>query len=235
MKECKTNDYFDLIMSKAIQNQSLFYIWKSLNGSVQKINAHIVNYQKSYRLIEIGIETSMMANFFDLFPGEKILSLYSPVLGISFKVPVKNINDKNQIKCDIPSEYIVHNRRGHERVVPLCATGIKIKKNGNYIKKTVFDISESGVSILLSKSEKVLIGENQSKYELVLELGSKSILLNAELVRIINIDRYKLDSHPYGGVKFTFRFVDIKQEDRDTIKNYFVNEKLLAQLKWTKL
>jgi hypothetical protein len=63
----------------------------------------------------------------------------------------------------------------------------------------------------------------------VLEIFGRKIKVKAECVDAITIDRYKLDSLPYGGYKIAFRFTEISVEDREYLMEFVTHQILVQQ------
>jgi c-di-GMP-binding flagellar brake protein YcgR len=97
-------------------------------------------------------------------------------------------------------------------------------------KRAIFDISHGGVAIILPKSEKVSVSKGKEYPVILLEVDNRKMKLKAECTHSCSIDRFKMDSLPYGGYKISFRFKEMTKEDKTFLSEYIINELLLQNL-----
>ena len=129
----------------------------------------------------------------------------------------------------MPKDYSFYERRKHERLQPLKTCFVSIEFNKAVMKKSIFDISIGGIAIILPKSDKVIVAKGKEFPLIVLEVYGKKIKAKAECVNSVAIDRFKLDSLPYGGYKIAFRFTDMSKEDKDYLVEFVTHQILLQQ------
>lgn len=95
------------------------------------------------------------------------------------------------------------------------------------MKKSIFDISIGGFAIILPKSDKVVVTKGKEFPVLTLDILGRKIKVKAECVNAVTIDRFKLDTLPYGGYKIAFRFMEMSQEDKDYLVEFVAHQSLL--------
>lgn len=95
------------------------------------------------------------------------------------------------------------------------------------MKRSIFDISLGGFAIILPKSDKIIIGRGKEFPLLTLDILGRRIKVKGECVSAITIDRFKLDTLPYGGYKIAFRFTEMNIEDREYLVDFIAHQSLL--------
>lgn len=229
MKEQKRGREFDRMLVEAVQDKISFFAWQSLGGVVEKCEFKIKAYRKDYGEIELEVKNENDPALAKVISGNRILNIYVPELSVSFTAGLKSITVDKKIRIHLPEEYSFYERRKHERIQPLKTCYASFELNRNLFKKSIFDISLGGIAIILPKSDKVVINKGKDFPMLILDIMGRKIKAKAICVDAITIDRYKLDSLPYGGYKIAFRFTEVAAEDRDFLVEFVTHQILLQQ------
>jgi c-di-GMP-binding flagellar brake protein YcgR len=108
---------------------------------------------------------------------------------------------------------------------------VSVEFNKAVMKKSIFDISLGGIAIILPKSDKVVVSRGKEFPLMVLELDGRKIKVKAECTNSVTIDRFKLDSLPYGGYKIAFRFTELSKEDKEYLVEFVTHQILQQQVK----
>lgn len=228
MKEQKRGKEFDRMIIEAVQSNYSFFAWQSLGGVVEKCELKIKAFRNDYNEIELEAKSSEEAALAKVISGNRLLNIYVPELSISFSTELKNVT-ANKVKIYPPKEYSFYERRKHERIQPskTCYVSFEIAKM--MMKKSVFDISLGGFAIILPKSDKIVVTRGKEFPVMTLDVYGRRITVKAECVAAITIDRFKLDSLPYGGYKIAFRFTQISKEDKDYLIEFVTTQSQLIQ------
>lgn len=226
MKEQKRGKEFDRMIIEAVQGNYSFFAWQSLGGVVEKCELKIKAFRNDYNEIELEVKTSEVVNLAKVISGNRLLNIYVPELSISFSTELKSVsNDK--VKIYPPKEYSFYERRKHERLQPVKTCYVSFEVGKMPMKKSIFDISLGGFAIILPKSDKIVVSKGKEFPMMNLDVYGRRIKVKAECVAAINIDRFKLDSLPYGGYKIAFRFTEISKEDKDYLIEFVTHQTLL--------
>lgn len=228
MKEQKRGKDFDRMIIEAVQSNYSFFAWQSLGGVVEKCELKIKAFRNDYNEIELEAKSTEEAALAKVISGNRLLNIYVPELSISFSTELKNVT-ANKVKIYPPKEYSFYERRKHERIQPskTCYVSFEIAKM--MMKKSIFDISLGGFAIILPKSDKVVVTKGKEFPVMTLDVYGRRITVKAECVAAITIDRFKLDSLPYGGYKIAFRFTQISKEDKDYLIEFVTTQSQLIQ------
>lgn len=228
MKEQKIGREFERMLTEAVQDKISFYAWQSIGGIVEKCGFTIVAFRKDQNEIELVATNNNEDTFSKVISGDRILNIYVPELSVSFTAGLKSITSDKKIRIHLPTEYSFYERRKHERVQPSKACYANFVIGKNIFKRALFDISIGGIALILPKSEKINIEKGKEFFITIPDMLGNKISVRAECVSAITIDRYKLDSLPYGGYKIAFRFKEISVADRSLLME-FVTEQILIQ------
>ena len=229
MIEQKRGREFERMLVEAVQAKFSFFAWQSLGGVVEKCEFKIKAFRKDYGEIELEAKNENDPALSKVISGNRMLNIYVPELSVSFTAGLKTITVDKKIRIHLPTDYSFYERRKHERIQPLKTCYASFELNRNLFKKSVFDISLGGIAIILPKSDKVVITKGKEFPLLILDILGRKIKVKAECVDAITIDRYKLDSLPYGGYKIAFRFTGMSAEDREFLVEFVTHQILLQQ------
>lgn len=218
----------DKIMIEAIQNQYSIFAWKSLNGEIEKCELKIRAFRKELGEIELEIVANENKKIADIVTGSREIHFYLPESSVSFNAQIKLTLDEKKLKIHIPSEYSFYERRKNERV-SLEKCFLFFEQNKMKIRKSVFDIGMGGIALILPRTEKIMAQKGVMFENCILEVDARKIKLTIECVGTQSIDRYKLDTLPYGGNKFSFRFVNLSKEDKEFLQNIITHKILQSK------
>jgi c-di-GMP-binding flagellar brake protein YcgR len=202
------------ILIETIQNGNSVFAWKSLNGVIEKCELKAKAIRKEYNEIELEVVEKEQNKIENILSGDREINFYIPEFSISFSTEIKNLVSKNRIKVIIPKSFSFFERRKHERVV-LDKAIVSLEINKRLIKKPAFDISVGGVALVIPLTEKIMIKKGLEIQTCILEVNLRKIKVKLECISSQKIDRYKLETLPYGGQKLSFRFAEISKEDRE--------------------
>lgn len=231
MKEKKRNNDFDKIMIEALQGDFSFYAWQSVGGVLEKCELKMKAYRRDHSEMEFEPHEGQGFKLANIVSGNRAFNIYIPELSISFSSGIKEIMEDKRIKVDLPKGYFFHERRKHERIQPSKTCYVSFEYNNVLTKKAIYDVCQGGVSVVLPKSGKIVLEKGKIYNEFILEVGTRKIKVKAECVKSFWINRFKFENMPYGGFKLAFRFIEMKNEDREFWNNYITNEMLLKCVK----
>lgn len=228
MKEITRDRNFEKVIVEMIQNQTSAIAWHSLNGVVFKVELLAKAFRKEYGEIELIVKSGNGEDLQKVVGGNRILNLYIPSASISFSAPIKGIGSDFKIKISLPESYQFYERRENERVQPLKTMYVTFEYQKVTFKKSLFDISIGGFSIIVPRNDRLSLSKGTIFPQMTIEISGKKIKIKAECVNSFSVDRYKLDNLPYGGQKIAFRFMGMAPEDQ-----IFINDLVAYYLKDT--
>lgn len=229
MKSQKNGTNFNSMIIEAVQGNYSFFAWQSLGGIVEKCEMKIKAYRKDYNEIELEARPEHEDSLAKVISGNRILNIYVPEISVSFTAELKNISADKKIKLYLPTEYTFYERRKHERLELSQPCYVSMEINKVMVKKSIFDISLGGLAIVLPKSERMNIAKGKEFPIVTLDILGRKIKVKAECTSSVTIDRFKLESLPYGGFKIAFRFTEISKEDREFLVEFVTHQMLIKQ------
>lgn len=229
MKEQKRGKEFDKMIVEAIRSNYSFFAWQSLGGVVEKCELKVKAYRREYNEIELEARMENNPSLAKVISGTRVLNIYVPELSVSFSAELKGVSSDQKVKIYLPTDYSFYERRKHERLQPAKTCYVSFELNRTLMKKAIFDISLGGFAIVLPKSDKVNVVKGKEFPLLILDIYERKVKIKAECVSAISIDRFKLDSLPYGGYKIAFRFTEMSKEDREFLVDFVTHQSLLKQ------
>lgn len=227
MKEQKTGTNFERMLVESVQGSFSFYAWSSIGGVVEKCEMKVKAFRKDYNEIELEVKPEHHESLAKVVSGNRILNMYVPELSVSFTAELKSVSIDKKVKIYVPKEFSFYERRTHERLQPLKTCFVSIEFNRAIMKKTIFDLSIGGFAIILPKSDKVIVTKGKEFPIVTLDIYGRKIKVKAECVNSVSIDRFKLETLPYGGYKIAFRFMEIAKEDREYLVEFMTHQILL--------
>ena len=215
---------------EAVQGNYPFYAWQSIGGVVEKCRLKLKAFRKDHNEMELVLEDDSVKSLKNVVSGNRNVNVYIPELSMSFSTDLKSISADNKMKLFIPTDFQFYERRKHERVHTKKTMHATFEYNKKTDKKSVYDLSFGGFSLILTKSDGINIKKGKVLDVLTLEIDSKKIKLKAECVQTCEMDRYRAENLPYGGIKLAFRFTSISKEDRAFFTELISHEVLLGQV-----
>lgn len=231
MKTQKTGANFNKMVVEAVQGGQSFFAWQSIAGVVEKCELKIRAYRKDYNEIELEVKPDQEEALARVISGNRMLNIYVPDCSISFVSELKSVGSDKKIKIYPPKEYLFYERRKHERLEPGKQCFLNLELSRGMVKKAVFDLSIGGVAIILPKSEKVNVPKGKEFAEAVLDVSGRRMKVKLECTSTNTIDRFSIESLPYGGHKIAFRFTDMSKEDRHFLTEFVTGEVLIKHQK----
>lgn len=232
MKEQKVGREFEAMLVEAVKNKISFFAWQSVGGEIVKSEFKVIAFRKDYSEIELAAKDESMTTIQKVISGNRIINVYVPELSVSFSAGLKTISaENNKIKIHLPSDYSFYERRKHERIQPEKTCYASFEYNKKLTKKSMFDLSIGGMAIILPKSDKVVLVKGKEISIVMLDIMGRLIKVKVECVAAISIDRYKLESLPYGGYKMAFRFTEMAIKDREFLEGFITHQVLLRHVK----
>jgi len=231
MKDQKRGKEFDRMMVESVRSSYSFFAWQSIGGAVEKCELRVKAYRKDYNEIELETRIEKDPSLAKVISGTRVLNIYVPELSVSFSAELKVVAGEQKLKIYLPMEYSFYERRKHERLQPEKACYVSFEANRGLMKRAIFDISLGGFAIVLPKSDKVTVAKGKEFPIMVLDIYERKIKVKAECTNSLSIDRFKLDTLPYGGYKIAFRFIEISASDREFLIDFVTHQSLKQRLK----
>ena len=231
MKELRKSKNFENMITEAVKGDYVFFAWQAIGGVIEQCELQIKSYRKEYNDIEFEIDEKQKIKLEKIISGNRILNIYVPELSVSFSSELKSVTIDGKVKIILPLEYSFYERRKHERITPAKSCYVSFEHGGKCVRRSIFDFSIGGLSIVLPKSDKITIAKSKVFAEFTVEIGTKKIKVKAECVNAFSIDRYKLENLPYGGYKIAFRFIEISKEDKLQVAEFITHETLTNKIK----
>lgn len=223
MKEIARDRNFEKLIVELVQTQAPAIAWQSLSGVVTKVELTAKAFRKEYAEIELIVKNGRGEELQKVIGGNRMINLYLPASSISFSSPVKAISEDFKIKIALPETYQFYERRENERVQPKKTMYVTFEINKVTYKKSLFDISVGGFSIIVPRTDKLSITKGSIFPQMTIEMGGKKIKVKVECANNFSVDRYKFENLPYGGQKIAFKFLAIAPEDQQIINNLIEN------------
>ncbi len=220
MKELLRDKYFDMSMSDVFQKKLPVIVWQNVDDVIFKCNIYLKSFKKDIGEFEFYVSEKDVELFRKITIGKRVISLYVPASSISFNVFIDQYIDDTKFKTSIPENYQFFNRRENERVQPTETTYVTFEYQKQTFKKYLFDISVGGLSLVIPKADRFNLEKGAMITNFVIHLENKKIKVHVECVNSFSVDRYKVDSLPYGGQKIAFKFIKIQTQDKIFINEY---------------
>ncbi|AUN96602.1 PilZ domain-containing protein [Bacteriovorax stolpii] len=227
MKEQKRGKDFDRMIVEAVQGNLSFFAWQSLGGVVEKCELKVKAFRKDYNEIELEVKSEQVEILAKVISGDRMMNIYVPELSVSFSTELKSVSGGKIVKLYPPKDYSFYERRKHERLQPTKTCYVNFELNKLPIKKSIFDISIGGFAIILPKTDKVVVARGREFPLMTLDVFGRKLKVKAECINAVTIDRFKLDTLPYGGYKIAFRFMEMSKEDKEYLVEFIAHQSLL--------
>jgi hypothetical protein len=218
------------IINNAKSNEKPVLAWKFVAG--KKMTVEVVFYiirKARKELIVRAASRDGKKLLGELAASANNLNFYLPEDMALFQSEVKQIEVSGDIRITMPSMIAQVDRRKDFRL--FIENGIRatleFQKRGHgqrqlnqFFKKECFDISASGASFVVSKSEKKFFQRNDLIKSLSVKLGGVSVEIGATVVGITEIEPLPSNNLHYRGWKIAIEFSEISSENSRLIGDY---------------
>ena len=166
-----------------------------------------------FKLIKVDLESQLCwchveredEDFFNLFKSRPEIKCFFPQSGIFIFSHFHSINPQSKIiKFSLPKYAVPKERRKDERFDLSGQLSLTIKDGAFSRKFKVFDISQGGLSIILSKSDHFTITGSEKLKEAIIE--PFKLPTSLKLILVLKVRPFVLEKIPYAGKKFSFEF-----------------------------
>lgn len=142
----------------------------------------------------------------DFIRGSGMMNFFIPQQNLLFRSELVAL-EGDYLVIKKPKKYSIEERRSSERYIALNSVKLEIVKNDRIKAYKVFDLSETGLSIIVSTSDSshFKIGEVLDKA--CLKLKDKKTRVALELCNERTILPYQFETIPYRGKRYGFKFV----------------------------
>ena len=149
--------------------------------------------------------------------GSGILNFYLPSESVVFRSELLNL-EHDYLVVRYPNRWMFEERRRHERYESIGNVQLYFSVGKKRVKPfSVFDLSKTGLSIILPRGEGHNFSQGESIEKAVLVLDGEKIPLALEVKNILGLKPYELEKLPYAGKKVGLRFTSDVQEVADFI------------------
>jgi len=224
MQNEKSKNIYEEIKTAFKENLSIFS-WQIESEVLSKAELKIESYKLDHNEIILQTTVGMEENLIQMITGMGKLNFYIHESSLLFTSDIKKLEPGGKLTMAFPQTYHFNNRRDGERFEILgLPFFVKLKINGNEIRKSCYDISKGGISILFSQRERVPYKEGDLITNMGLVFGKNEVKFEARVMKVLKLKPYMLENIPYGGTRLSLKFE--KMEKLDSV----VLEKLTAQL-----
>lgn len=188
--------------------------WQLEGDVLLKAELTILSYKVDRNEIILQTSEGMENHLIQMITGLGKLNFYLNEFSLLFTSDIKKLEPGGKLTISFPQHYFFHDRREGERFEILgLPFAVKLKIGNRQLKKSCFDISKGGLSILFSQSERVPYQTGDLIKDLTLVFGGHEVNFEARVVRILKLKPYMLESIPYGGSRLSLKFEKMAEMD----------------------
>ncbi len=220
----KTKNIYDAIKDAHLKKNPIF-AWQLEGEVLLKAELIIESYKTDRNEIIFQTTEGMEENLIQMITGLGKLNFYLNESSLLFTSDIKKLEPGGKLTVSFPQVHTFHDRREGERFEILgLPFSVKLKINDREIRKSCYDISKGGLSILFSQGERVPYQAGDLIKDLILVFGKNEVSFEARVVRVLKLKPYMLESIPYGGSRLSLKFEKMAKMDSGLL------EKLTEQL-----
>lgn len=214
------------IIREAIKNKSEILVWSLPNNLLIKTNAIFSSFDSDNREISIRPIGGKKEELIKLINGYGRMNIYLPDQSIVFASRVKKLLDDGTISLEDPEYAQFFERRIEQRIDLDSSVRAEFEVDGKSYRKGLLDISDGGFSIVFSKNEKIKWAQDTIVEEINLRFRGieEKICLKARVAYVLKVVPFSLEKCPYGGLRVSFQFIDLKENEKQIISSFLKNK-----------
>lgn len=178
------------------------------NGHTYQIEIFIISLhtQKEFFLASLSDESIDL--FVNHMGSSLKVTIYEEKSGIFFEARVTKNGRKNLFRFDLTNDGRFFDRRKSKREELKGPLDVKFSVKGRNYRKMCVDVSEKGLSFIISKSDLFSLKENTIINSIEIKLGKASVTLNGKIASIKKISPHIDNSTYYCGLRISIVFLE---------------------------
>lgn len=192
-------------INHAIKNNSLVVLWVGHDDSLVKVHGKIKTIKERSRAVRIDINQSELSICKKEFNNCKIINLSLVDEALSFATELIFLGEDGKCLFKFPDKFQFTDRRQSNRFVFNLPVEILLN-NKKPIIKQCYDISATGISILLGRNEKFSFLEGEFITGAIIKINDINIKSDLIVQRIDKIKIFEIENNPYAGAKVSLQF-----------------------------
>ena len=188
------------------------YAWTIKNDRLIKAKLNFVRAKEEE--LKLRVEEKENHYLKEIFSGSMKLCLMLEEIGLLFETEIlsyKNLELEVKLLDNISSI----ERREYERAKPIIELAVGFTQEENKSYRDIYDLSVGGFSIVLAKSDRLLIPESEISLEL--KVFGKQYPIKCRRIKDEKLELYQIEDIPYAGRRVSFEFLELNKEMREQI------------------
>ncbi len=192
-------------INHAIKNNSLVVLWVGHDDALVKVRGKIKTIKERSRAVRIDIDQSELSICKNEFTNFKLINISLVDEALSFVTELIFLGEDGKCLFKFPEKFRFTDRRNSNRFVFNLPVEIIINKENSIIKQC-YDISATGISILLGRNEKFSFIGGELIKGAIIKLNGINIKSDLLVKRIDKIKIFEIENNPYAGAKVSLQF-----------------------------
>jgi hypothetical protein len=214
------------------------FIWKLVGGSKYLANVRIESVRTARNDFAIVPVEGSDSKVQELLGGQTFIDLYIPDSALLLRCDIKQTDAPIRYYVHIPKFVAQVERRKHVRLqvyesdeVKLAFSKVMIepKPQSQLFKKSCFDVSSGGFSFLVSRIESKFFKINDPIRNIMIQVGDRNALVNAEIALIKEVEPEQLNGLTYKVWRICCRFSQIDNVTKKHLE-MFILERIKEEL-----
>lgn len=172
---------------------------------------------KSLQMMATNSESKGNLNL--LINGSGELNLFVSEFALGFSAELYSYKENGLLELEKPKNFLLFERRDGDRFLLDGEILVSLQNNNKIVKKRCLDISAGGLSLIFSKSDAANIRLEKSA-QIIIHLGKKDIQVTTEVVDTQKLMPFVHSEAPYGGVRYSLKFLSLDPTMKQFIVNY---------------
>ncbi len=178
------------------------------------INDHLINFKMKIKKIIRGSEEILLVpadkamdwdSVKELVRGSGLMNFFISEPGLLFRSELLAL-EGDFLVIRFPKIWNLEDRRIVDRISELNSIVLEIRKKDNIRAFKVFDISEGGLSVVLSGADSYHLKEGDRIKGAILKLMGTAVSLDIEVINGQKVTPYQFENIPYTGRRFGIQF-----------------------------
>jgi hypothetical protein len=205
-------------IKEAMEKKQTVLCWYVLNDHTVKAELTVLNFHPNKDEIVFKPMPGSLPYLKQMISGSGKMNFFLPCQSCTFSSELKSLDENGKLVTSLPEVFRFNDRRSGHRVDLEMTIWADFEINGKKYHKKCFDLGAGGLSIVFSNLEHFRGRINQSLDSIELTVGKNKIETKCQIVNILKLTPYKLDNCPYGGSRVSFKFLKLKEKDKETLE-----------------
>jgi c-di-GMP-binding flagellar brake protein YcgR len=209
-------------LNECRKNKTMVFSWMFIGKNIFKSEMQVKSIKMDRNTIVLKASGHHIESLNKMVMGSGKVNIFCTEHSLVFQSHLKNLDKTGRMELAFPIKYLFHERRNAPRYYIDQEASVEFSIRNDVFTKYCLDLSEGGFSIVTNRNQEFPFGEGHTFKKMKMTIDKKIIEFNCEVRKILLLKPFQFENCPYGEHRISFKFTDIEQKDKETIRDFLL-------------